>query len=160
MSDRVRTNQILAGVDKSRVIADLIAHLDRADGATDSAIAADARASAAVETESYSVDDISQRDSAGDIHALLEEHDDAQRALIVAARALDVSATDVVGPGAVIVLDGERYVVGVASDEFRSEAIPYAGISLDAPLYAELAGRRAGERVSFRGHTSTIDAVC
>ena len=39
------------------------------------------------------------------------------------------------------------------------EGASYDGLSLDAPLYAAIAGRRAGDAVDFRGRHITIDQL-
>lgn len=144
---------------KEDVRRDLIAHLLGGESATDDAIGVHAVAAEWVDDEASSVDDISQRDAAGDLHALMQEHDDQQQALVAKARALDMTATETVRPGAIIGLDGAHYIVGVASDEFTSGALTYAGISVDAPLYGRLEGAKARDTIAFNGHSSTIDYV-
>ena len=124
-------------------------------------------ASAAAESEAadldqdsaYSIDDIAQSDSAGDLTGLLERSAAAQRASIDNLRALDVSPTDRVGPGAIVEVDGQRYLVGVSSAAVDVEGASYDGLSLDAPLYAAIAGRRAGDAVDFRGRHISIDQL-
>lgn len=147
------------GIDKEQVRADLLAHLLGGEGATSDAIEVRSDAAEPIEDEAYSIDDVSQRDTARQLRALLQEHDAAQQALVAAARALDMTPTQTVAPGAIITLDGAHYVVGVASDEFTSGGAAYSGISTDAPLYAQLAGREAGDTVSFNGHSSTIESI-
>ena len=67
---------------KEDVRRDLIAHLLGGESATDDAIGVQAVAAEWVDDEASSVDDISQRDAAGDLHALMQEHDDQQQALV------------------------------------------------------------------------------
>lgn len=146
-------------IDKQQIRADLVAHLTGEDEQTDRAVAAEGAAAKPTEQDSYSVDDVSQADAAGDRHAMFQRIDATQEALADAARALDVSPTDTIEAGAVVDLDGEAYVVGVASDEFTSGGRAYSGIATDAPLFAELRGKKAGDSVTWNGQTTHIDSV-
>ncbi|OYO19504.1 hypothetical protein [Enemella evansiae] len=147
-------------IDKEQVRSDLLSHLRGGEDVLDEAVQVRATDAAPTDDGAYTIDDEVQADEAGDTHAAFQQVDDAQADLVADARGLDFSPKDTVEPGAIITLAGDRYVVGVASDEFTSGGATYAGIGTDAPLYAELRGKRAGDSVSFRGETSSIDAVC
>lgn len=109
--------------------------------------------------ETTSRDDQYQAEVASDMEVLLDEADEKQRAEAESARALDFSATDVVRPGAVVVLGDERYVVGVVTDEVQVDGQGWAGLSTDAPLYEAVEGLRAGDTFTFRDQERTVDAV-
>jgi len=102
-------------------------------------------------------DDISRSDEAGDLRGLFLASVDRHRARVRQIEQLDVAVTDVVGPGAVVGLDGARYVVGVASDAFACDGVDYEGIAADAPVGAAIAGLRLGDVVTVAGHELRID---
>lgn len=149
-------------MDKQQLKADLIAHL-RGGVLTEMAEANAEGAAALVDerelTDEQRVDDLSQEDEAGELHGLAREAEEQESEEVAAATALDMSATDVVRPGAVVELDGERFVVGVASSEFESGGQTYSGISTDAPVYAELVGKRAGDTVTMGDGEVQIGSV-
>lgn len=148
-----------AALDKTQIKTDLLAHLSGEDRATDRQVEVTEAAAQPIDQGAHTTDDLSQADAAGDLNRMFEQIDATQQARIDAAKALDMSPTSTVAPGAVVVLDGSSYVVGVPTDQFTSGGVSYAGISTDAPLYEQLKGRSAGESVTFNGTTSTIDAV-
>lgn len=144
---------------KQRVIEALEATL--ASGLSGSAAAAsDERAAAELDQDdSHSVDDVSQSDQAGDLKALNEQIVAHQESVIARVAALDFGAKDRVEPGAVIGFGGERYVVGVPAQAFEVDGATYEGIADDAPIYAAIAGLRAGDEFTFRDQTHTLDFV-
>lgn len=73
--------------------------------------------------------------------------------------ALDFSATDRVGPGAVVTFGGASYVVGVVSDPFESGGVTYEGISTNSPVYAAIEGLHAGDTFTVGGREQRLDEV-
>lgn len=146
-------------IDKEQVRRDLVNHLRGGEDVLDEAVAVRAEDAAPPDDGAYTIDDEVQQDEAGDAHAAFQQVDDQQQALVAAAQRLDMSPKDTVEPGAIITLSGEHHVVGVASDEFTSGGVSYSGIATDAPLYAGLEGKRAGDSVRHLDQVSTIDAV-
>ena len=96
---------------------------------------------------------------ASDMQVLLEESDEQARADAEAAKELDFSPKDAVGPGAIVGLDGQRYVVGVVVDEVEVDGQSYAGLSTDSPLYEAVEGLKAGDEYTFRDQKSTVEFV-
>lgn len=149
----------LENVNKEQVRDDLVAHLQSSVKQDDAEIDMRKEDAAPIEQDEHRVDDISHQDEAGDVHALFQEVNDKQLALVKVAKALDVSPKSTVEAGAIITLDDENYVVGVASDEFTSGSLTFSGISSDAPIYEALAGKAAGDSVEFNGGTHKVSAV-
>lgn len=146
-------------MNKLQIQKDLVAHL-RTGLLADETDAEAQRSDALVdEDDSTSVDDISHEDQAGEIHGLIEQADEKQGLLADEAEKLDMSATETVRPGAVVEMDGEHYVVGIASSSFVSEGVEYAGLSTDAPIYSTLEGKRAGDTFTFADREHTIASV-
>lgn len=145
---------------KSRIHDALVAHLRAGMEALDTTAGFERRTGElGQEDVTLESDDISQSDEAGDLEGLLEDSANRQARALAEVGRLDFSVTDVVRPGAIVGLDGRRYVVGVASSPFESDGVIYEGISLDSPIYAHLQNRRAGEIASFAGMDHRIDFV-
>jgi hypothetical protein len=106
---------------------------------------------------SFSVDDQSQSDEAGDLGGLFEGVADRQAGVLKQIRDLDFGLSSAVSPGALVGFDGDRYVVGVVAAPFDCDGITYEGLSTDAPIYPALAGLRLGDTFSFGGHDHRID---
>lgn len=143
---------------KQQVKDDLLAHLQERLTSSTSSTAQQAAAGAGA-PDQRRVDDDSQRDEAGDLHDIFGRADAQERLDLKEARALDVSPRDVVGPGAIIELDGRHYVVGVPTDEFVSGGVAYEGIATDAPIYDVIHGLRADDTFSFGGQDQVITSV-
>lgn len=147
-------------MNKDQIKADLVAHLR--EGLLADMAEANAEGAAALvdEQDETRVDDISHEDEAGELHGLVEKVDERENAAADAAEQLDMSATDVVRPGAVIEMDGQHFVVGVASSAFTSGGVEYSGISTDAPVYETLVGKKAGDTFTFADaehHVGSVD---
>lgn len=149
----------LENIDKKQVVADLVTHLRGGVREDDQEVAMRREDAAPICEDEHDVDDVSHQDEAGDLHELFQEVDDKQKALIEAAQKLDVSPKSSVDAGAVIVMDGERYIVGIASDTFTSGGAQYSGMSSDAPAFDVLKGATAGESHEVNGHTMTVDEI-
>ncbi len=108
---------------------------------------------------SFSVDDQSQSDEAGDLSGLFQEAIARQQADLQLIEQLDFRHRDDVGPGAIVGFGGNRYVVGVVTDPFDCEGVTYEGISTDAPIYLPIDGLRVGDSFTFRDREHRIDFV-
>lgn len=146
-------------MDKDQIKADLVAHLRGGVLADQAQANAEGAAALVDETDETRVDDVAQEVEAGDLHGLDEQVEQTESAEVEAALALDVSPADTVRPGAVIEMDGTRFVVGVPASAFTSGGVEYTGLSTDAPAYAALEGHRAGDTVTFADTEHHIDAV-
>lgn len=146
-------------MNKDQIKADLVAHLR--EGLLADMAEANAEGAAALvdEQDETRVDDISHEDEAGDLHGLIEKADEREDTAADAAEQLDMSAADVVRPGAVIEMDGQHFVVGIASSAFTSGGVEYSGISTDAPVYETLAGKKAGDTFTFADVEHHIGSV-
>lgn len=147
-------------VDKAQVHADLLAHLARNVAHLGETVRRDTQDAEPAHDEEIGVDDTAQQAEAGYMADAFSEVEATQRARLETARALDLSPTDVIRPGAIITLLGKHWVVGVACDAFISGGVTYAGIATDAPLYPQLEGRRAGDTISVKGRENVIGTVC
>lgn len=144
---------------KQRVKDALISHLQaRIESAKESVSSEDAAAEVD-ETAEHRIDDTSHSDEAGDLTALFENAAARQSEELASVEALDFAVTDSVSPGAIISLDGDRFVVGAVTDAFECDGESYEGLSTDSPVYEQIKGLKAGETYTFNDREHRIDFV-
>jgi hypothetical protein len=73
--------------------------------------------------------------------------------------AMDFGPKSKVEEGAVVKLGGRFFVIAVSTGKFVCEGREVMGISTQAPIYAELACKRAGDAISFKGRALVIEDV-
>lgn len=144
---------------KLRVKEALIAHLEASLRATDAAVSREDSAARLDPDSSFSVDDQSQSDEAGDLSGLYEDVAERQHNTVTQAESLDFAPTSEIRPGAIVVLDDNHYVVGVVSSPFECDGITYEGMTTDAPLYDALKGLGTGDTVTFAATEHHIHSV-
>jgi hypothetical protein len=110
-------------------------------------------------SDTYTVDDLSQAETADDLGGLFARSVARQQAVVQQIEKLDFAPTDTVRPGALVGFGGARYVAGVVADEFECDGVVYEGISADSPLYAQIAGLRLGDDFTFNGQVDRIDFI-
>jgi hypothetical protein len=147
------------GAGKQRVKDALIAQVKAALRSSRAHVSAEDSAAELDPVSSYSVDDQSQADEAGDLGGLTERVARRQEDLLSRIESLDFGPKSVVSPGALVGFDGDSYVVGVAAAAFDCDGISYEGIASDAPIYASLEGLRAGDTFDFDDHEYRVDFV-
>lgn len=145
--------------EKQQVREALLAWARRQLGTTEDRADQEQDASEIPQDEGHDLDEVWQSEQAADMNTLLEEHAEDREDALAGIEDLDFSAADTVRPGAIVEVDGQRYVVGVVLDELEVGGHSYAGLSTDAPLYEALQGRKAGDNVSFRDQEQTITLV-
>lgn len=80
-------------------------------------------------------------------------------AKLEALKKIDFGPKSKVEEGAIVEFDGRCFVISVATLAFCCEGHELMGISMLAPIYEELADRRAGETFVFRGHKHVIQTI-
>ena len=65
--------------------------------------------------------------------------------------AMDFGPKGKLEEGSVVKLGGRLFVIAVSTSKFVCDGNEIMGISTEAPLYAELEGKRAGDAISFNG---------
>ena len=147
------------GTAKLRVKDALVAHLEEHLRATDAAMGREDSAARLDPDSTFSVDDQSQSDAAADLGGLYERVGERQHSAVARAQSLDFDPATEVGPGAIVVLDDDHYVVGVVSSPFDCDGVTYEGMTTDAPLYSAIKGLRAGDSFTFDATEHHVDAV-
>ncbi|MFD7159807.1 hypothetical protein ACFV9C_34775 [Kribbella sp. NPDC059898] len=146
-------------MDKLRVKDALLAHLEAHLRATDAAVGREDSAARLDPDTVFSVDDQSQSDEAGDLGGLFEHIGEREHSTVDEAAQLDFAPATEVRPGAIVVLDGSRYVVGVISSPFECDGATYEGMTTDAPLYGAIKGLHGGDKFTYDATEHEIDAV-
>ncbi|MGZ6964337.1 MAG: hypothetical protein ACXVKA_08970 [Acidimicrobiia bacterium] len=149
----------LNATEKLRVRDALMTQIMAALSALGSEVDADREATSLNEADAHQVDDLSQSDESGELAGLTAKSAAQLRRQLAQLEQLDFSPTDEVAPGAIMGFDARRYVVGIAAMTLESGGRTYEGIAVDSPIYACIAGLRAGDTFTFRGAVSTIDFV-
>lgn len=146
-------------LDKDEVARALRAFVDVDDAEAQDEVDTQHSASELDQESAYDIDDQFQADTAGDLAGLFERAEAGQRARVAAVDALDFGPKETAEPGAVVVLDDQVYVIGVATEPFQVDGREVVGISTDAPIWLALRGTRAGDTFTFDGRTRHVDAV-
>ncbi|CAN5405340.1 hypothetical protein BH09PSE6_BH09PSE6_10460 [soil metagenome] len=72
---------------------------------------------------------------------------------------IDFAPTEQIREGSIVCLDGQWFVVAVSTGSFKVGRTKLMGISADAPLFAAMKGKKAGQQVKFNGRSMKIEAV-
>ena len=73
--------------------------------------------------------------------------------------AMDFGPKSNVEEGAVVKLGGRFFVIAVSTGKSLCATATRSRASIQAPIYAELEGKRAGDAISFNGRELVIEAV-
>lgn len=77
----------------------------------------DAAAKQRVQDAAYDIDDQWQADTEGDLEGLFERVESTRQDAVDHLASLDFSVSDVVAPGAIVGIDGQRHVFGASFGE-------------------------------------------
>lgn len=110
-------------------------------------------------TEPIENDELAQAAFARDLSEAFDEPVHAHADKIAKLKQIDFGPKSAVEEGAIVKVAGRQFVVAVATDSFTCDGNELMGISAQAPLYAAIEGKRAGETCSFNGRAIEIEAV-
>ena len=110
-------------------------------------------------TEPIENDELAQAAFARDLSEAFDEPLHAHADKIAKLRQIDFGPKSAVEEGAIVKVAGRQFVVAVATDRFSCDGQELMGISAQAPVYAAIEGKRAGETCSFNGRDIEIEAV-
>ncbi len=110
-------------------------------------------------TEADDAEDHSLNVSDAELAEGLEAPLQAAEAAMARLQAIDFGPKDTVAPGAVIRLNGQRFVFAVATRPFQVEGLACMGVSTDAPLFLAAQGKSAGDSVQVGGARHRIESV-
>lgn len=110
-------------------------------------------------TEPIENDELAQAAFARDLSEAFDEPLHAHADKIAKLQQIDFGPKSAVEEGAIVKVAGRQFVVAVATDRFSCDGNELMGISAQAPLYAAIEGKQAGETCSFNGRDIEIEAV-
>ncbi|MEL6258079.1 MAG: hypothetical protein AAFQ67_03350 [Pseudomonadota bacterium] len=110
-------------------------------------------------TEPIENDEQAQAEIASELAEAFDHPVHAHSDKIAKLKTLDFGPKVEVEEGAVVSVGGRNFVISVSTTKFDCDGETYMGVSPQAPIFAALEGRRAGETTEFRGRKLTIDAV-
>lgn len=120
---------------------------------------AEAQAGARLDQDAaYDIDDQWQADTEGDLEGIFERVESTRQEAVDQLAGLDFAVTDVVAPGAIVGIDGQRHVFGASfGEEIEVDGVTYEALSADSPLGEVVAGLKLGDRFTFRDREQSID---
>lgn len=74
-------------------------------------------------------------------------------------KSLSFEPSTIVEPGAIVSVNGRCLIIAVSKPSFTIGERNFIGISTDAPIYAELKGKKEGDSFRLNGQQFTIEAV-
>ena len=110
-------------------------------------------------TEPADQDQASQEFGNAEVAEYFEGPSRTHEAALRRLKSIDFGPKTRVEEGAAGQVDGQWFVVCVATQAFVCGGQTYMGISTEAPIYGALEGARAGDTVEFRGRVWRIQAV-
>jgi len=110
-------------------------------------------------SEPIEIDELAQAAFARDLSEAFDEPVHAHADKLARLQRIDFGPKSAVEEGAIVRVGGRHFVVAVATDRFTCDGNELMGISTDAPLYAAIEGRRAGDTSAFNGREIRIEAV-
>ncbi|WP_300596354.1 hypothetical protein [Niabella sp.] len=103
---------------------------------------------AVIDTEATAdLDALSQRDQATDIYNLLQQPEETAAGTIATVKRYRELSRGDAGPGALVETTEYFFLVGVALPPLEVNGKKIAGITTDAPAYANLEGKRKGDEI-------------
>jgi hypothetical protein len=110
-------------------------------------------------SEPVEIDGQSQAKLASDLSEALDDSVHVHADKIGKLAAVDFGPKSKVEEGAVVKLGGRFFVVAVSTGKFSCDGNEFMGISPQAPIYAAMEGKRAGDMVAFNGRHLVIEEV-
>jgi len=104
-------------------------------------------------------DEQAQAELASDLSEAFDDTVHSHSDKIDKLSAMDFGPKSKVEEGAVVKLGGRLFVIAVSTGKFMCDGNEIMGISTQAPIYAELEGKHAGDAISFNGRELVIEKV-
>lgn len=104
-------------------------------------------------------DEQAQAELASDLSEAFDDTVHSHSEKLEKLAAMDFGPKSKVEEGAVVKLSGRFFVIAVSTGKFVCDGNEMMGISTQAPIYAEMEGKRAGDAISFNGRKLVIESV-
>ena len=72
---------------------------------------------------------------------------------------ISFAPSDEVRPGALVKVNGHYFIIAIPQKTFEFEGVKVEGISVEAPIFKLMAGKKVGETYSFHDVTYTIQDI-
>jgi len=105
------------------------------------------------------VDDQAQAWSQAELAEDLEKMLRAAEAKVAALSTIDFGPKEFVEPGAIVTVNGRRFVIGVSMDHFTCEEVELTGLSPLAPFYQAIDGLGKSDTAEFGGRKVKIEEI-
>ena len=110
-------------------------------------------------SESIEDDEQQQAELASDLSEAFDDTVHSHSDKIEKLSATDFGPKSKVEEGAAVKLGGRFFVIAVSTGKSLCATATRSRASIQAPIYAELEGKRAGDAISFNGRELVIEAV-
>jgi hypothetical protein len=104
-------------------------------------------------------DDNSHREQTEEYLQALERQIHQHENEIKALRNLDFGHKDSVTEGAVALVGGQYYIIGIPACQFDLDGKHFVAMSPDAPFYQELMGRKQNDSFVFNDKMFTVESI-
>ncbi|MEH2512592.1 hypothetical protein V1291_003946 [Nitrobacteraceae bacterium AZCC 1564] len=110
-------------------------------------------------SETVDDDEQAQAEIASSLSEALDDAAFDHFAKIKKLATIDFGPKTKVEEGALVKMGGRYFVIAVSTGKFACGGNDVIGISTQAPIYAEMQGKRAGETFMFNGRDLMIEAI-
>ena len=104
-------------------------------------------------------DDHSHRKQTEEYLKAIEKQIDLREKEIERLRSLDFGRKTLVTEGAVALVNGQYYIIGIPACQFDLEGRHYVAMSPDAPFYQALMDKRQKDSFVFNNKTYTVESI-
>ena len=104
-------------------------------------------------------DDNSHREQTEEYLQALERQIHQRENEIKMLRDLDFGNKNAVTEGAVALVNGQYYIIGIPACQFDLEGKHFVAMSPDAPFYQELMDRKQNDSFVFKDNTFTVESI-
>ncbi len=110
-------------------------------------------------SQAIDLDDQSHLSESADLAEGLDQQLHAHEMILSQIKKTDFGPTDVVGPGAVVDVNGMHLVITASIPPFEFKGNKYVGVSLEAPVYKAMEGKKKGDEYELNGKKFKIEGV-
>lgn len=105
------------------------------------------------------LDDLAQSDSSIQFEHDLENRIAIHLEAIQHIEELTFESCNIVSPGSIVKVGGKKLVIATPKRPFQYDGESYEAISVSAPIYKLMHGKRAGDTYEFHGESHKIEDV-
>ena len=107
----------------------------------------------------HDADDLSHRKQTEEYLKGMEDQIRQREKEIERLRSLDFGRKTLVTEGAVALVNGQYFIIGIPACQFDLEGKHYVAMSQDAPFYKALMDKRQNDSFTFNNKTYTVESI-